>query len=123
VATCTKPEKKAPNRGEGKASSAGAVKVSIRDVEAARNELKIMLDRATRAARKPAELNALQYTALIYLTGARDERVASLFPDSTRDQRYQWKKRVVDALWDRASPMLKTFLKHAGPCIMVRRPD
>lgn len=96
-------------------------KVSIRNVEGARSELKLLLNHASKAAKRSAEKNAIQYAALIYLTGARDESIAGLFPASTRDQRYQWKKRVVDALWAKASPTLRIFLKHAGPCIMVRR--
>lgn len=97
------------------------VKVSLREVEAARRELKCLLERAEKHAEKKTEKNAVKYAALIYLTGARDSKISHLFPKTTVGQRYQWKKRVVDALWTFASPNLKNFLKHAGPYTMRKR--
>lgn len=101
--------------------SPDTIKVSIREVEAARKELKCLLEHAERYARRETEKSAVKYAALIYLTGARDTAISKLFPKTTRDQRYQWKKRVVDAIWDMASPNLKNFLKHAGPYVMSKR--
>ena len=46
----------------------------------------------------------------VIFNGASDEDILGVYPDSSRDQRYQWKKRGVDRVWPLASSELQTLL-------------
>jgi hypothetical protein len=80
-----------------------------------------LLDRALANRATDTERNAIKYVGMVYLLNQRDSAIADQFPGTTRDQRYQWKKRVLDALWKVASPTLQDFLASKGPRTMERR--
>lgn len=53
---------------------------------------------------------ALQYFRYVYLEGKRDLEIAGHFKGSTRDQRYQWKKRAIDLIEPLASVIAKKYI-------------
>lgn len=53
---------------------------------------------------------ALQYFRYVYLEGKRDSEIAVKFKGSTRDQRYQWKKRAIDMIEPLASVTAKKYI-------------
>lgn len=91
------------------------------EIDLARYELRRLLDRALANHATETERNAIKYVGMVYLLNQRDMTIAPQFPGSTRDQRYQWKKRVLDALWEVASPTLQDFLASKGPRAMEKR--
>lgn len=91
------------------------------EIDLARYELRRLLDRALANRATETERKAIKYVGMVYLLNQRDSSIADQFPGSTRDQRYQWKKRVLDALWEVASPTLQDFLASKGPRAMEKR--
>lgn len=53
---------------------------------------------------------SLQYFRYVYLEGKRDSEIAAHFKGSTRDQRYQWKKRAIDLIEPMASVIAKKYI-------------
>jgi hypothetical protein len=91
------------------------------EIDLARYELRRLLDRALANRATDTERSAIKYVGMVYLLNQRDSVIADQFPGSTRNQRYQWKKRVLDALWPTASATLREFLAHKGPRTMEKR--
>lgn len=63
----------------------------------------------------------LDMVRAVYIDGASLPATEELWPDSTRDQRYQWKRRGLKLIWNRASETLKTYLQdpatHSGSAV------
>ena len=91
------------------------------EIDLARYELRRLLDRALANHATETERKAIKYVGMVYLLNQRDSTIADQFPGTTRDQRYQWKKRVLDALWEVTSPTLQDFLASKGPRAMEKR--
>lgn len=53
---------------------------------------------------------AIEYFRLVYLENKRDSEIASLFKGSTRDQRYQWKRRAIDIIIPLISETAKKYI-------------
>lgn len=53
---------------------------------------------------------AIEYFRLVYLENKRDYEIASLFKGSTRDQRYQWKRRAIDIIVPLVSETAKKYI-------------
>lgn len=77
----------------------------------AKIELKEIVDQlASQPGLSPASKSALEYFRYIYLENKRDPEIASIFKGTTRDQRYQWKRRSIDMVEPLASPTAKKYI-------------
>lgn len=57
-----------------------------------------------------AQREALKYFKLIYVENKRDPEISYLFPNTSRDQRYQWKTRAIKMIAPMVSEEAKKYI-------------
>lgn len=84
----------------------------VRISEIARAELEGMISKVLTESDSLslAQREALKYFKYIYVDGKRDPEISYLFPNTSRDQRYQWKTRAIKLIVPRVSEESRKYI-------------